>query len=220
MIDSGLLPEMALWWSAILSVLLLIPALLSYNWQALLNLRGAQHFFFGSVVVLALLWNMQAGILPGLSFHLMGVTAITLMMGWRLALLSVLLVQVILVLVGKLWWAALPYQFLLAGALPVLFSYGFYLLVYRRLAHNPFIYILVAGFLNAGLTHGFSDFLQALSLWLLDVHPMELIWRDYLRYLPMMMFPEGVVNGMFITGMVVYHSRWLSTFDEDSYFNH
>jgi len=34
------------------------------------------------------------------------------------------------------------------------------------------------------------------------------------------MFPEGVVNGMFITGMVVYHSRWLSTFDEDSYFNH
>ncbi|PIQ40183.1 MAG: hypothetical protein COW58_07390, partial [Thalassolituus sp. CG17_big_fil_post_rev_8_21_14_2_50_53_8] len=78
MIDSGLLPEMALWWSAILSVLLLIPALLSYNWQALLTLRGAQHFFFGSVVVLALLWNMQAGILPGLSFHLMGVTAITL----------------------------------------------------------------------------------------------------------------------------------------------
>ena len=29
------------------------------------------------------------------------------------------------------------------------------------------------------------------------------------------MFPEGVVNGMFITGMVVFHSRWLSTFDDE-----
>ncbi len=123
MINSGLLPEAALWWSAVLSLLLLIPALVTYNWHALLTLRGAQHFFFGSVVALTLLWNMQAGILPGLSFHLMGVTAITLMMGWRLALLSVLLVQIILVLVEKLWWVALPYQFLLAGALPVLFSY-------------------------------------------------------------------------------------------------
>jgi len=125
----------------------------------------------------------------------------------------------LLVIMGKLWWGALGYSYLLSGVLPVLFSYGFYLLVYNRLRHNPFVYILVAGFINAGFTHAFSDLLQGAGLWLLGVHSPDSIWHDYLRYLPMMMFPEGVVNGMFITGMVVFHSRWMSTFDEDSYFN-
>ncbi|MDK2778583.1 MAG: energy-coupling factor ABC transporter permease [Pseudomonadota bacterium] len=215
---ADLLPLWALWSGAGIALLILVPALLSYRWQALREERTAQHLFAGGVVVLSLLWSLQAGILHGLSFHVLGVTAATLMMGWRLALLALLLVHVVLVITGKLWWGALGYSFLLGGALPVLFSYGFYLLVHNRLLHNPFVYILVAGFINAGVTHAFSDLLQGGALWWLEVHSPQLIWHDYLRYLPMMMFPEGVVNGMFITGMVVFHSRWLSTFDEDSYF--
>lgn len=217
--DAGLLPMWALLLAALLSLAALIPALLTYHWQALRTHRGAQHFFAGSVVALAVLWNMQAGILPGLSFHLMGITALMLLMGWRLALLSTFLVQLLLVASGKLWWGALGYSYLLSSVLPILFSYVFYLLVYTRLTHNPFVYILVAGFLNAGFTHAFSDLIQGFSLWGLGIYPLDLIWHDYLRYLPMMMFPEGVVNGMFISGMVAFHTRWLSTFDEDSYFN-
>ena len=60
---------------------------------------------------------------------------------------------------------------------------------------------------------------RLVSLWQLDVYTLDKVWHNYLRYLPLMMFPEGVINGMFITGMVVFNSRWLSTFDEDSYFN-
>jgi len=219
MIDKhDLIPLWALIAASITALIILIPALITYHWPSLFSHRGSQHFFFGSVVALSVLWNMQAGILPGLSFHVMGVTAITLMMGWRLALLAVLFVQMVLVVTGKLWWGAAGYSYLLTGVLPVLFSYGFYLCVFNRLMHNPFVYILVAGFINAGFTHAFSDLLQSGALWQLDVYPLEKIWHDYLRYMPMMMFPEGVVNGMFISGMVVFNSRWMSTFDEDSYF--
>ena len=220
MIDRpDLLPVWALYASSALALAILIPALFTYHWHSLFSNRQAQHFFFGGVVALSVLWNMQAGILPGLSFHVMGVTALMPLMGWRLALLAMLLIQLVLVATGKLWWGGLGYSYLFTGVLPVLFSYGFYLCVFNRLVRNPFVYILVAGFLNAGFTHAFSDVLQALSLWQLDVYTLDKVWHNYLRYLPLMMFPEGVINGMFITGMVVFNSRWLSTFDEDSYFN-
>lgn len=194
-------------------------ALLTYNWRALLDCRPAQHLFFGSIVVISLFWHMRAGVLPGLEFHILALTASTLMMGWRLALLAAALAQLVLVFTGRLMVADLGMVVALQVSLPVAFTYGFYLLVYRRLVHNPFVYILVAGFLNAGFTHAFSDLVTSGFYWLGGLYDGGRLWYDYLRYLPLMMFPEGVVNGMFISGMVVFHTRWLSTFDEDSYFN-
>merc|ERR1711879_233022 len=133
-------------------------------------------------------------------------------------MMAMALTQSGLVMVGQLEWQMLGYQLLFGCLLPVAFSFWFYCMVYKRLSHNPFIYILVAGFMNAGMTHAFADVINSASYWLLGVYSLDLIWHDYLRYLPLMMFPEGVVNGMFISWMVVFHSRWLSTFDEDSYF--
>lgn len=218
-IPAELLPLSSLWLAVIPSVIALVVALLGINWQAMRDHRGTHHFFLGSIVALTLLWSLNAGILPGLHFHLLALTSITLLMGWRLALLAGFCVQLLLVIMGKLWWGAVAYQFVLAVMVPVLFTYAFWLLVYKRLPHNPFVYILVAGFLNAGLTQAITDIVQSVAIWIQDIYPFSKIWHDYLRYLPMMMFPEGVVNGMFITGMVVFHSRWLSTFDENSYFN-
>lgn len=189
-----------------------------YNWAALRECRPAQHLFFGSVLVMTMFWHMQAGILAGLGFHILALTAATLMMGWRLAILAGAMAQVLMVLTGNVLVTQLGFVIVLKVVAPVLFSYLFFLVVYKRMVRNPFVYILVAGFLNAGFTHAFSDVLLSLVYWLAGVHDAGHIWNDYLRYLPLMMFPEGVVNGMFISGMVVFHTRWLSTFDEDSYF--
>lgn len=212
------LPGWLLLLSALLSVLFVGIALRRVNWQALREYRGTQHLFWGSVVVVAVFWYLRAGIQPGIEFHILGYTALMLMMGWPLALLAAFFIQLLMLISGQFVWQELGYQYLFFSVLPVLFSYSFYLLVYRRLTHNPFIYILLAGFFNAALTHAFTDLLRSALLTLLEIYSPQLIWRDYLRYLPLMMFPEGVVNGMFISGMVVFHSRWLSTFDEDSYF--
>ncbi|KZZ42421.1 hypothetical protein A3759_14400 [Thalassolituus sp. HI0120] len=212
------IPYSLLLTTAVVSLLVMAFAARAVSWGALKEYRGTQHFFWGSVVVLAVFWQMRAGILPGMHFHILGYTSIMLLMGWPLALIAAAFVQLIMLLTGKLEWLEFGFQYLFFSVLPILFSYAFYLVVYRRMVHNPFVYILVAGFFNAGFTHAFSDVLRSGLMWGLDIHSWDTIWRDYLRYLPMMMFPEGVVNGMFIAGMVAFHNRWLSTFDEDSYF--
>lgn len=215
----ALIPHSLLLTTAVVSLLVLGLAARAVNWNAFTAYRGTQHFFWGSVVVLAVFWQMRAGILPGMHFHILGYTSIMLLMGWPLALIAAAFVQFIMLVTGKLEWLEFGFQYLFFSVLPIVFSYVFYLAVYKRMANNPFVYILVAGFLNAGFTHAFSDVLRSGLMWGLDIHSWDTIWRDYLRYLPMMMFPEGVVNGMFITGMVAFHNRWLSTFDEESYFN-
>ncbi|ASP37331.1 hypothetical protein CHH28_00925 [Bacterioplanes sanyensis] len=218
------LPGWLLILCAVLSVPILVWALRGSNWQAMQQHWMAQHLFAGSVLVMSLMWTGSAGVLPGLEFYLLGYTAVVLMMGIRLALVAALLAQGFSLLMqawieGEWVWQLLGYRYLLQTAIPMLFVYGFYRWVYLRLAHNPFVYMLVAGFLNAGFTHAVADILHSLILWSCDLYSWGDIWHNYLRYLPLMMFPEGVINGMFIAGMVAFHPLWLSTFDEDSYFH-
>jgi len=202
----------------ILAVLLLIYILFTINWPVLRRRQGTHHFFAGAIIVIAGLWLMRAGIKPGLHFHILGVTALTLLMGWRLALLACAFVLAIMLIAGRLLPEDMGISFLLGCALPVLITYQFYQQVYRRLPHNPFVYILVAGFLNAGVTQ--ACYAVILSAWYMHIElwSASVVWNDLLTYLPLMMFPEGITNGMFIAGMVSFHPRWLSTFDEDSYF--
>lgn len=202
-----------------LMLILLGYAIKGVNWRLFRDNSSLQHFFLGSIVVLSLLLSMQAGLLAGLEFHLMGYTALTLLMGWRLALLVGVGVGLFGLLFGFVSIDNFAYQYLINCALPVLFSWNWLRFVERNLPKNPFIYIMAATFFNAGLTHAFSDSIKAFNLVAMDVYSLEQVWREYLRYLPLIMFPEGVINGMFITGMVVFGPHWLSSFDEDEYFS-
>ena len=47
-------------------------------------------------LVLAILWRIKAGILPGLELHILGVTAVTLILGWRLAIFASSLASLLL----------------------------------------------------------------------------------------------------------------------------
>jgi len=199
-------------------------ALLGYvvatvNWAAFSRHSGVQHFFLGSIIVASGFWFMRAGIRPGLDFHILGVTALTLLMGWRLAVLALAMVLVVMAVLGVIDLTAWAMSLLLGVAVPVAATYQFFIHVYRRLPHNPFIYILVAGFLNAGFSQVIYTSAVSAWYWWAEGYTLDYIWDDYLRLLPLMMFPEGITNGMFIAGMVSFHPRWLSTFDEDSYFN-
>lgn len=219
MIPQGLLPESSLWLALCIMLPWLLFAIKGINWSILSAHKTAQHIFFLSVLVLAGFWHFDAGLLPGLHFHILGLTAITLMMGWRLALLVGLFVQIILVVSGKLWWAAVPVQWLTSVLVPVLSSYTGWWIVNRCFPHNPFVYIILACFFNAVLAQAITNLAEAAVLVTFDIYSFEKVWDNYLYLLPLMLFPEGVINGMFITCMVVFHSKWLSTFDAESHFN-
>ncbi len=83
-------------------------------------------------LVLAVLWRIKAGILPGLELHILGVTAVTLILGWRLAIFASLLASLLLVLVAQLPVSILPVHLLFTAFLPVTLSYLCFVLCYSN----------------------------------------------------------------------------------------
>lgn len=196
----------------------LIYAIATYSWSSLAEQRPAQHALAISVLVLTGLWSLRAGVSFGLHFHILGVTAITLMMGWRLAFITTAVVLLIMAILGVMPWYNFAVSFAFAGLIPIAAVMLVHNLVARHMRHNPFVYIFASAFFNAGLAQGLYIAVLAGWYWWDDIYDTHQVWYNYLRYLPLMMFPEGIITGMFISGMVVYNPRWLSTFDEDSYF--
>lgn len=41
--------------------------------------------------------------------------------------------------------------------------------------------------------------------------------KKRVRFLPLIMFPEGLLNGIIMTGMMVFHPDWIRTFDARHY---
>lgn len=86
-IDGTLFSSTLLWLTALVFALFLALAVRLAPWRKLRD-PEQMHVFLGTVVSLLALWHLDAQVQPGLSFHLLGVTAITLMFGWSLAVIG------------------------------------------------------------------------------------------------------------------------------------
>lgn len=173
----------------------------------------------GASVALFLIWIFEAGIRPALGFHFLGVTVYTLMFGWSLGAIGVSLITVaITVISGD--WSAMAINALLLGVLPVSTSYGIYYLVHRYLPHHLFVYIFLCGFFNAMLAAGAAVLALVTLLIATETYTFARISRDYLPFLPLYLFPEGMLNGMVLTALIGLRPRWLKTYDDETYLTH
>lgn len=211
-----LLPEWLHWVATVLFVLLLIKAVRRAPWQRFRD-RGLLHVLLGSCVLLLLIWSLKAGIKPGLTFHLLGGTLFMLMYGWAVALVAISLVLAGSVLNDVIPWQAFAINVLVMGALPVLVTHGVYRLAVWYLPHHFFVYILVNAFFCAGLAMVLTISTSSLLLVWFGPYSVETVLRDYLSYAPFMMFGEGFMTGMLITGMALMKPHWLITFDDRRY---
>src|SRR5690606_40390791 len=80
-----LLPTLWVWSSHLLYGVLLWLAIRQVDWLRLRERRTVQHLCGGGVLLLSLLWQLRSGLLPGLEIGLLGLTALTLVMGWSFA---------------------------------------------------------------------------------------------------------------------------------------
>ena len=203
--------------TVVLFVLVLLAAVRSIDWQAFRKDQALQHSFFGAAVVLGFVWQLRAGLSPGLSIHIFGLTVITLMLGWGLAVLSGLLALVITVFTGKeplLMYAA---NGLITVMIPALVTHAIMRWEHRRNFRNFFAYIFFCGFFGAGLSVAVAGVVMCLLLWISGTYTFEVLVHEYIRYLPLFMIPEGFVNGAFVTGLMVFHPDRLSTLDQRRY---
>lgn len=214
-----LLPADLLFFANLIWLPVLLLAIRQAPWRLFLANRTRQHVFFGASVALFFMWLFEAGIRPALGFHFLGVTVYTLMFGWSLATIGVSLIAVaVTVMSGD--WAALATNSLVLGVLPVATSYGVYRLVYRYLPRHLFVYIFLCAFLNAMLAAGAAVLALVTLLVFTEAYAFARISSEYLPYLPLYVFPEGMLNGMLTTVLIVLQPDWLKTYDDAIYLRH
>lgn len=200
-----------------LFLLILVQAARSVRWQALRSDSALQHSFFGAAVALGFIWQLRAGIYPGLAIHIFGITAITLMLGWALAIFAGLLALVITVITGREPAIMFAANGLVTVMIPALVTYGIVLWERHRNFSNFFAYIFFCGFFGAGISVAVAGLVMCLMLWTSGVYEFSELVRNYLRYLPLFMIPEGFVNGTVVTGLMVFHPDRLTTLDQRRY---
>jgi uncharacterized membrane protein len=216
-LTQGLISGGWLWAASLAALLVLLLALKTAPWSVLVQQRRLQHLLFGATVVLMLMWTMRAGISPGLGIHFLGMTTLTLMFGWDLAILSGTLSLLGMTLIGRESWDTLSVNVLCSVVLPALASLAVLRLVEAKLPRNFFVYLFLCAFFGAGVATAVGGMAMALLLWVDGVYVWAKIYLEYVRFLPLIMFPEGLLNGIIMTGMMVFHPDWIRTFDARHY---
>ncbi|NER61589.1 hypothetical protein G3435_19805 [Pseudomonas sp. MAFF212428] len=107
---------------------------------------AAQHLLFGTMFALFALWLVRRDFDTGVSYHFIGMTAVTLLLDWPLAIVAALIAQVGLVALGRQDLAAMGVNGLLLIGLPVLVTEVCAMLVERAQPRNLFVYIFCSGF--------------------------------------------------------------------------
>ncbi len=216
-ISQGLLSPLLVWITSPLFALLLLLALWRLPWRVLASNRQLQHLFFGATVTLMLLWILRAGISPGLGIHFLGMTTLTLMFGWDLAVVSATLALLGMTLTGQESWDGFAVNGLCSVVLPAWVSFGLLRLVEAKLPKNFFVYLFLCAFIGGGLAVAVSGLSTVLLLWLDGVYDWSRLYREYVMLLPLIMFPEGLLNGILMTGMMVFYPDWIRTFNARAY---
>ncbi|PWG62806.1 energy-coupling factor ABC transporter permease [Spiribacter halobius] len=195
---------------------LLLRALVAAPWR-LLQANGLVSVYAAAIALSALLWSMQVGVREGLTLHLLGTATLVLMFGPALALVAGGAVLVLLAGAGIQAPLAFGVHGLLLVALPVTVASRLHGLLRRRLPAHPFIYFLGSGFLGGMLALGSVVLASALLILALGLQPPATVRADYLALMPLLLFPEGFINGAVITALAVFRPEWVRSFDDRAY---
>ncbi|MGY6555719.1 MAG: energy-coupling factor ABC transporter permease [Wenzhouxiangella sp.] len=200
---------------------LLLLGVLAWNllgapWR-LLTLNGLWPLYGAACMLLVALWWMRISVHAGLELHLLGLTSMVLLFGWRLALVGGCLALMILALGSVYDWTALGLNGLLGVVLPVLLAQHLHALIRQWLPQHYFVYLMVAAHFSAMLVIAAVVAAGGLLMLLLGAQPWSRVGGDYLLFLPLIMVPEGFLNGALLTMLTLLKPEWVRSFDDRDY---
>jgi len=187
------------------------------DWSALSRVPSRYHLFFGGMLFCLLLWLLSVRVIEGLWIHFLGITTLTLILGWRLAVLAgSIAVVAYTLLIGESLAAVSP-AWLLTVAVPASVSRWLVHALRRLKSRNLFIYMLGAGF-GGGLLSVLAVALVAIPLlWLMGLHSWVAGALANWPLITLILFPEGFINGMVVTTLTVFYPGLVKTFDDRYY---
>lgn len=215
-IDGNLFTGSLLWWLAGLFVVVQLAAIRYAPWRRLTK-PGQLNVFFGAVVALIVLWHMRGQVQPGLSFHLLGVTVITLMFGWSMAIIVASLALLAVSINAGYGWQGYLVSFLTVVLVPITLSQISLVLVRSYLPKHFFVYVLGNGFFTAWVVGYVCGHLAMQLLVFSGAYTMAELNVTIMPFFPLMFFPEALVNGWIITMLVVFYPAAVHSFSDEQY---
>jgi len=209
-----LIPEMWIYiaWFLLLPVIYLIYKTFPSSW-----LKENYNIFFAMNLFLMILWSMKAGIHAGMVYHFLGCTLLTLMFGWQLAILSIMLQVSILIMMATLQWQVFAVNVFLMGVIPIITT-SLILSLVERIENNHFIiYFFVGTFINAAITVAISVYFTSMFMVAGNAYSYDFISYEYTPYIFLMIYPEAFLTGLVMIIMIVNFPQWVRTFDDNKY---
>lgn len=216
-IPGGLLSSESLVLGWALAALLFGACIRYAPWRALWAAPWRWNLVLAAGLWLWVLWQLRAPVLPGIELHLWGVTLVTLLLGWPLALLTGLVVLAI-ESVAPHAVLALPWVWLATVLPAVAVTEVVHRAAARWLPPNIFIFVFVDAFLAAMLALAATAAVVVGAWSMLGIYPVSVFAASYLPFLPLQAVPEGMVNGIALLGLALLHPEWLYGFDEARFF--
>lgn len=102
---------------------------------------------------------------------------------------------------------------------PICSSYLLYSLSFHRLPRHFFVYIFAASFFPGALMIAIKMALLGGYYAIDGVHSWDVIMDNYLVLIPLLLFPEAMLNGMTMTLLIIYKPDWVYTFQDKFYLN-
>lgn len=217
-IPNGLISPDLFWLNGFLALLIFGVGLVWSPWRALLHAPERFNLIAASVAFLTMLWLFSSSALPGLSLHFLGLTFVTLLIGWPLALVSGTAALLLLSLIGQVGLSGLGWDMLGMVAPPVFITALINAGAQRFLPPNYFIYLFINSFLAAILGAVAAATVSAGLMLAWGVYTWDTLASSYFPLLPIQWVPEAMINTMLILGATLVRPDWVITFDEQRYF--
>jgi uncharacterized membrane protein len=203
-----------------LTLMLLAKALMDARIHLIPQLKNNkpyQHFFYALLFGVFLLWSAQASVKDGLALHLLMATALTQLLGWSLALLFGVIVTSLLVITQQISVENLPSFLLFTVIIPIALSQLLYMGVYQLLPKHLFIYLFVGVFISAAIVGSIHLTCHAFYQLHLGRYDWQTIVDNYYAFSFLLAFPEALLNGLFMTIMVVFKPEWVRQYSDKDY---
>ncbi|MEM5528916.1 energy-coupling factor ABC transporter permease [Gammaproteobacteria bacterium AS21] len=186
-------------------------------WHVLKANQGLQHLCFGAMVLLAVIWSIRADVSTGISIHFMAMTALTLVLGWDLAIVCASAALVITAFATNSYWQNFTANAVLTILIPVAITQMFVYFAKYKLTKNFFVYLFFCGFFCAGLSAMVVGLSVSATLWINDVYPWLQIKQNIMTIIVLTIFPEGLLNGILMTAIMVFYPDWIRSFNAKQY---
>tara|TARA_R110001599_G_scaffold228667_1_gene427938 strand:- start:22 stop:693 length:672 start_codon:yes stop_codon:yes gene_type:complete len=204
--------------TSLLSLGVVVWALWRRPWQALMEDTALQHRWLGATLAVVLMWQLRAQAVDWLTLHLVFTVLMTLVFKAPLALISNVLINVAMVVIGRNEWTLLGANVLVTGIVPAAIIGTVWRLVDRRLPDNLMVFLFACGFFGAALATLGAGLAAVLLITVAGTDPNAVyLAQEYARFLPLLMPSEAFITGMLLSILLVYHPNWVATFNDHRY---